>query len=501
MIQDPSAPSRTQNGESRLNSFTAQTRSVSLLASAQYSYDDKYIINAGLRGDGHSRFGPDNRYGLFPSVSLRWRVSGEKFMQRFDKYFDDLSLRASYGQSGNAPKRDYSYFSQYNTYAWSYLGQAGVYPSNMELQSLKWETIQGTNIGINMSMFKRRITMDVEFYKNRTKDMFYPGLQISSFTGFDRVDMNVGTMDNQGFELSLNTIPYKTKKLQVDVNFNIARNVNIIREISEYYPTDKGDITANGQYKTFMQVDNPFGSFYGFKYLGVYKDLESTIAKDATGKPIVGPNGQTVYMKFNYPSISYDFKPGDAIYEDINHDGNINYQDIVYLGNSNPKLTGGFGSAVTYKSAWKLTAFFNYRYQFDVVNGTKMNTTNMYSYDNQSTAVLRRWRREGDETDIPRALFRSGYNWLGSDRYVEDASFIRFRSLTLRYTVPKKIVDKIKFKNLSAYVTGENLFTWTGYTGQDPEVNVRGSDPFRVAIDNSYTPPVKTVTIGITASF
>lgn len=500
ILQDPSSPSRTQNAESRLVASQAQTRSVGLLVNAQYGFKDKYLFNAGLRGDGNSRFGPAHRYGLFPSISARWRISGEKFMEKL-KYVDELSLRASYGQSGNAPRRDYSYFSTYNTFNWTYLGLAGVYPSNMELQDLRWETIIGQNVGINLSLFNRRVTMDVEFYKNRTKDMFYQGLQISSFTGFDRVDMNVGTMDNQGFELGLNTIPYKTKNWEVGFNFNIARNQNMIREISEFYPTDKGDITANGQYKTYMQVDNPFGSFYGFKYLGVYKDLASTIATDGSGKPIIGPNGQTIYMKFNYPSIGYTFQPGDAMYEDVNHDGNINYQDIVYLGNGNPSFTGGFGPSVTYKQQWKLTAFFNYRYKYDVVNGTKMLTSNMYSFDNQSTAVLRRWRKEGDVTDMPRALYRSGYNWLGSDRYVEDASFLRFRTITLRYTAGKKFVDKLKVKNLSAYITVENLFTWTNYTGQDPEVTMRGSDPFRVAVDYSFTPPVRSFTLGLTASF
>ncbi|MEO8404736.1 MAG: TonB-dependent receptor, partial [Chitinophagaceae bacterium] len=413
----------------------------------------------------------------------------------------DLSLRMSYGHSGNAPKRDYSYFSQYTTYPWTYLGMAGVFPSNMELRDLRWETIIGQNLGVNVSMFKKRVTLDVEFYKNRTKDMFFSGLQISSFSGFDKVDMNVGTMDNQGFELGLNTVPYRSKNWQVDFNFNIARNVNIIREISEFYPTEKGNINANGEYKTYMQVNNPFGSFYGFKYMGVYKDRDATIAKDAKGTPIIGPNGQIVYMKFNYPSIGYTFQPGDAMYADINHDGNINYQDIVYLGNGNPLFTGGFGASVTYKGQWKLTAFFNYRYKYDVINGTKINTTSMYSFDNQSTAVLRRWRKEGDVTDIPRALYRTGYNSLGSDRYVEDASFLRFRTITLRYTAPKKFVEKLKIKNMSAYLTVENLFTWTGYTGQDPEVSMRGSDPFRVAADYSFTPPSKAFTIGITASF
>lgn len=500
-LQDPSSPSRTQNSETRLSSNVGQTRSIGLLANAQYSYSDKYIFNVGLRGDGNSRFGPANRYGLFPSASLRWRISDEKFMKYVNKNIDDLSFRASYGQSGNAPRRDYSYINTYNTFAWTYLGDAGVYPTNMELSNLKWETIIGQNAGINLSMFQRRITVDAEFYVNRTKEMFFPGLQISSINGFNSVDMNVGTMDNQGFELGIGITPYKTKKLQVDFNFNIARNINMIREISDLYPRDKGDITANGQYKTFMQVNNPFGSFYGFKYKGVYKDMASTVATDPSGKSIVGPTGQTIYMKFNYPSIGYTFQPGDAMYEDINHDGNINYQDIVYLGNSIPKYTGGFGPSVTLNGVWKISAFFNYRYDYDLVNGTKINTTNMYGFDNQSTATLRRWRKEGDVTDIPRAMYRTGYNWLGSNRYVEDASFLRFRTATIRYTAPKKLVQKLKIKNLSGYVSVENLLTLTNYTGQDPEVTVRGSDPFRVAIDYSYTPPVKTITIGLTASF
>jgi TonB-linked SusC/RagA family outer membrane protein len=501
VLQDPSSASRTQNGESRLTATTGQTRSVGLLFNAQYGYKDRYIINAGVRGDGNSRFGPTNRYALFPSASIRWRISDEKFMKRFQKNIDDLSFRASYGQSGNSPKKDYTYINTYNTFSWTYLGQAGVYPANMQLSDLKWETIIGQNAGVNLSMFKRRFTVDAEFYVNRTKNMFFPGLQIASINGFSSVDMNVGTMDNQGFELGLGVTPFKNKTWQVDFNFNIARNINMIREISDLYPLDKGDITANGQYKTFLQVNNPFGSFYGFKYKGVYKDLASTIATDAGGKNIVGPTGQTIYMKFNYPSIGYTFQPGDAMYEDINHDGNINYQDIVYLGNSNPKFTGGFGTSVTFKGQWKFTAFFNYRYKVDLVNGTKILTTNMYGFDNQSTAVLRRWKKEGDVTDIPRALYRTGYNWLGSDNYVEDGSFLRFRTATIRYTAPKKFVQKLKVKNLSGYVTIENLFTWTNYTGQDPEASVRGSDPFRVAIDNSYTPPVKTFTVGVTASF
>jgi TonB-linked SusC/RagA family outer membrane protein len=500
LLVDPSNSSRTQNQELNALSILNQTRSIGAVLVGQYEFQDKYIFNASIRGDGNSRFGPNYRYGLFPSVSARWRISGEKFMTNVKKV-DDLSLRVSYGQSGEAPRFDYTFFNRYATFNWTYLGQSGVFPANMELENLKWQTIHGTNIGGNLSMFKGRVRMDMEWYRNRTEDLYFNNLQIASFTGYNTVNLNVGTLDNQGWELAVWTTPVKKKNWSLGFDFNISRNENIIREISEFYPSSRGDVTKLGDYLRLLQVDNPFGSFYGYRYKGVYKDQESTIAKGENGKPIIGPNGQTVYMRFNYPNIDYVFQPGDAIYEDINNDGNINYQDVVYLGNSNPLFSGGFGPSFTWKNVLKISAFFNFRYKYDVINGTEINTTNMFFFDNQSTAVLRRWRKEGDETDIPRAVIGGGYNWLGSDRYVEDASFIRFRTLTVRYTLDRKSISKLKMKSLSFFVTGENLMTFTRYTGQDPEIVATGSDPFRIAYDFSMTPPPRIFTLGIVASF
>jgi TonB-linked SusC/RagA family outer membrane protein len=502
LLQDPSAASRTQNQDLSVAAGNTQTRTVGLLVNAQYGYNqNRYIINVGLRGDGSSRFGPSHRYGLFPSVSTRWRISAEKFMKQF-KFVNDLSFRASYGQSGNSPKYDYSFYNNYSSYGWSYQGQSGVYPSSMELSNLKWEVIHGTNVGINLIAFKSRINIDFEVYRNRTKDLLFYGLQIPTFTGYSSVDMNVGMMDNQGWELNIMSTPYKSKDWQVDFNFNISQNQNIIREISPFYPAQSGDLTVNGSYKTFLQINNPFGSIYGYRYKGVYKDQNATIATDTKGQQILGPNGQAVQMRFNYPTTDYLFQPGDAKYEDINHDGNINYQDVVYLGNSNPKFSGGFGPTITYKRNLKISAFFNFRYGYEVVNGTKMTTTNMYGFNNQSTAVLRRWRNPGDVTDIPRAVWNAGYNWLGSDRYVEDASFLRFRSISVRYTFDNKLAQKLKLKNLSTYFTAENLLTFTKYTGQDPEVAPRGvTGPFTVVTDNTTTPPAMLFTLGITTSF
>lgn len=499
LLTDPSDPSRTQNTELKLNTGIGESRSVGALISAQYKYVDKYIVNVGLRADGSSKFGPNNRYGYFPSVSARWRISGENFMQKF-KFIDDLSLRLSYGQSGKAPRYDYMYFNVYGNFPSNYLGLPGVYPANIELSNLKWETVTGKNIGFNLDMFKGKVHVDVDLYQNRTTDLLLENLQISSVSGFNDLDLNYGKLDNQGWELGINATAYKSKNLTIDFGFNIARNVNIIREISEYFPSEEGFSDRNGSFKRFLRVNNPYGSFYGYKFKGVYTDKDATIALDKDGSKILGPNGQPVYMRFNYPATDYVFQEGDARYEDINHDGNIDARDVVYLGNSSPKFTGGFGPTFNIKNRLRISAFFSYRLGYEVINQTDMLTTNMAGYDNQSTAVLSRWRNTGDVTNMPRAIYGTGYNWLGSDRYVEDASFLRFRSATVSYSLGKGILDKIKLADLRIYVTGENFFTLTRYRGQDPEVNM-SKGVFGIALDNSKTPPTQRLTFGLSTRF
>ncbi|MFI8379445.1 SusC/RagA family TonB-linked outer membrane protein [Leeuwenhoekiella sp. NPDC079379] len=501
LLTDPSIPSRTQNSELRLYTNNSQSRSVAALVSAQYSLLDRYILNVGVRGDGNSKFSADNRYSLFPSISTRWRVSGEPFMESFD-FLDDLSLRASYGQSGGTPRYDYRYFNIYGNFDTEYLGLNGVYPQNIQLDNLRSETLTGKNLGLNLQLFNKKVILDVDVYQNRTTNLLFENLSISSVSGYGSVsDQNVGTIDNQGWEVGLYTTPYKSDKWQVDFNFNISQNQNIIREISEFFPSESGNIDRNGEFKRFLQIDNPFGSFYGYRFKGVYTDLEATKARDANNNVIIGPNGQEVFMRFNFPSTDYVFQPGDAIYEDINKDGNIDSRDVVYLGNSNPKFTGGFGPTITFNDQFKLLMFFTYRLNYDIINGTDMRTTNLYSYDNQSTAVLSRWRNPGDETNIPRAIYRGGYNWLGSDRYVEDASFLRFRSATFSYSFAKPLLRKMKIDDLRVFLTADNLLTFTNYRGQDPEVSRRGGDPFEIAIDYSRTPPTRRFTIGIQTRF
>jgi hypothetical protein len=382
------------------------------------------------------------------------------------------------------------------------MGQPAIYSKSIELANKKWETTIQKNIGINAILFNNRINIDIDFYQKRTKDLFFKDLKIPTSSGFTKIGMNGGTMDNQGFEINILTtiVDSRAHDLRIDFNFNFARNNNIIRKISELYPTEKGVTTKNGEYLSRLQIDNPVGSFYGYRFLGVYPDEESTIARDADGNQITDVNSNPVIMSFNYPNTIYQFQPGDAMYEDINHDGNIDAYDIVYLGDANPLFNGGFGFIAHYKG-FTLNTTFHYRYGFDIINKVRMDTENMYGYDNQSKAVLRRWRNLGDDTDIPRAVINGGFNYLGSNRFVEDGSFVRLKYMNLTYSLPGNILEKLKVKQTKVGFTFKNLFTWTRYSGQDPEVSPKSDDVFQIGYDKARTPRPREISINFSVTF
>lgn len=502
MLQDPSIDSRVYPSGSIASGFS-QSRQLSMYANVNYTYLDRYIIYGSLRTDGDSKFGKNYRWGLFPALSGRYRISGEKFMKGIS-WLDDLSLRASWGLNGNPPRSNYMFYSQYNNYDWGYIGNTATYPASISLDNLHWEITSQSNFGVNFVGFDERVNMEFELYRKTTVDGIGSSALPSS-SGFGSATMNLNTIENRGWEFNIQSTPYRSKDWKVDINFNVARSQNFLRKLSEYATTESGTWQSNGSYLERRELNQPFGSFYGYQYDGVYLNTQQTIATDKQGNPIytMGPSGEMlpVHMLFNYPSIGYVFQPGDARYVDINKDGNINLQDVVYLGDFNPLFTGGFGPTIRYKSI-SLSSWFHFRYGNDIINMTRMNMEKMYNFDNQSKAVLRRFTvpfEPGTESEapanlLPRALYQAGYNWLGSDRFVEDGSFLRWKTATLRYSLPRRIAEALGVEDMNMWLTMQNLYVWTNYTGQDPEVGGNG-------MDNSRTPRPYQFTMGLKVGF
>ncbi|MCM1107703.1 MAG: SusC/RagA family TonB-linked outer membrane protein [Clostridium sp.] len=492
-----------------------QWRSMAYLARAHYAYKERYIVDATIRRDGSTQFGEKNRWGTFPAVSGKWLITEESFMESSAKWLNMLGLRFGWGVTGNQPGREYLHFSRYNG-SWStgsnnYIDMPTIKPVSLKLSNLKWERSSSYNVGLDVGLFNNKVTMEANVYYRRTEDLLFADQAIPSSTGYSTISyINAGTMDNKGWEINLNTNNLvKVGKFSFDVNVNLANNVNSIVKL-EPSVLDSYNGTFdynNGTYLTRIQEGNAFGSIYGFKYKGVYRwdkyepgrEGMSPYALDAAGNVIKDNNGEPIPMYFAYNTTSaVRFHGGDAIYEDINHDGTIDELDIVYLGNSTPKLTGGFGFTARYKN-FTLNTFFNFRYGNKIINKARMNAENMYANDNQSVAVNYRWRQDGDENGmLSRALYQDGRNWLGSDRYVEDGSFLRWKQLTLIYNMPVNLIKRAGFRQLSFNLTLNNMLTFTKYTGVDPEVdwNNRG-----ICEDNSKTPRSKYFTFGVTVGF
>jgi len=489
-------------GDKHLNSFGAsysQFRSMGMFVTGNYKYKDKYILMLGAKFEGNSKFSKEARWGLFPTTSFAWRISEEPFM-KWIKFIDDLKIRGSWGQSGNSPRGNYLYFNTYSAGSdISYLSLQGVKPTGVELTSLKWETIDQINLGFSFFAINNRLNIEFDAYRKTTLDLYLENSGIPSSTGFSSINQNNGEMVNQGLELMVDYTIIKNKDFELSVNFNSSKNQNIVIELPENYSLEHGDMLNNGEYKIKVQKGKPLGGFYGYRYLGVYTNDEDAYVRDQYGEYIMSTDGVTPMTMIHGGSAGREFEGGDAKYWDRNYDGVINELDIDYLGDLNPAIMGGAGFRIKYKN-FIFNTFFHYKVGQKVINQTKINTENMYGYDNQSLATNWRWRRDGDSTFMPRALYNEGYNWLGSDRFVEDGSFIRLKSASISYIVPKKLCTKLALKDIKVYATAYNLFTWTNYSGQDPDV-APPSSPSQLPKDNSRTPPSKRIMFGVNISF
>ncbi|MBN2765247.1 MAG: SusC/RagA family TonB-linked outer membrane protein [Paludibacteraceae bacterium] len=486
-----------------------QGRWMAYMFMGHYVLFDKYVADITIRRDGSTKFGDDRKWGTFPGVSFAWNVADEDFMNFSNDWLSTLKFRPSWGITGNQPGGEYLFYSLYSAYS-SYVDVPTIRPENIQLTDLRWEKVSSFNYGVDFGFLDDKYTMDFNYYSKRTEDMLFRDLAIPSTAGYGYLSyQNAGIMDNVGWELNMNANKIiRAGDFSMGVSLNFSNYVNTIIDLKQSIldSYNKDFDYSNGSYLTRIQENNSFGSIYGFRHKGVYQYNEyepgregiSPFALDENRDIIRDAVGDPVRMTFAAgESAEYKFKGGDAIYEDINHDGNINELDIVYLGNSNPYFNGGLTLRFNYK---RLSAniFSNFRVGNKIVNRARMLAENMYSNNNQAASVNWRWRKDGDITPIPRALYQSGYNWLGSDRYVEDGSFFRVKNLQVNYMFDPVKVKPFGINSLSLYLTINNLLTFTNYSGVDPEV---GYGSLGVSTDNSQTPRSRSFTAGVSISF
>lgn len=536
--QSPTLPAEISN----MSTSNGEWRSMAGVFSTHLSYKGRYNADFTVRADGTTRFGDNNKWGYFPGMSVRWNISDEPWMKWSRKVLSMLAFRPSWGVNGRTPSSEYLQYAKYA--AGSQYGNGNtLLPSTrvdgLQLSDLKWEKTTSWNMGANLGLFDDMIEADFNYYYKKTKDLLNPGVAISSQTGYTTLAWkNIGSMENKGWEFNITAKKFiKAGKFSMDASFNIAQNFNKITEMDQTVLdgiNEDWSADSRGKYFKRIQVGNALGSIFGLRHKGVYQysydylenlrrqgyvmdgnekimirdnnDLvdylnnrflpagkTAPIALNRDGKVITGADGKPLRMTYNSKDggETYKFDGGDVIYEDVNHDGTINSLDMVYLGNSNPKFSGGFGFTFRYGN-WSLRTNFVYRTGFKVVNFARMGVEKMYDTTNQSTAVNWRWRKNGDVTEIPRALYNYGYNWLGSDRYVEDASFLRFSYVSLSYDVPKKFLKSVGLNTLRFDLSGQNIFVWSKYSGTDPE---HANNGWNFASDSSQTPRSKSFTL------
>lgn len=490
------------------SSYAEDDKLFSLFARANYSYKGRYLFSASIRRDGSSKFGPENVFGYFPAGALSWKINQESFMKDL-KAISDLRLRVSYGSSGNNRIANYAALGTFvsSTYPLSDQLISSVYQTNLANPFLKWETVVQGNVGIDLGLFKQRLTLTAEVYDNRSKDLLYNS-RIPASSGFPLQLQNIGETSSRGLEFTLNSVNVQKKDFTWNTNFNIAFNRTEVLKLN-------GDETSlnvtswNSSLADYiLQVGQPVGMMYGYLTDGLYQvsdfDYNPTTAV-YTLKPGVVNNGTAV-------------RPGFGKYRDLSGpngvpDGLINDFDRTIIGNANPKFTGGINNTFNYKGI-DLSVFLDFVYGNDIYNANIANNWNPANDYTSSLAFQKdRWTEvdgQGNLVTSPVALaalnqgrnripLPSGTTRPVNDLVIEDGSFLRLNNISLGYSLPKQWLSAVKISRARIYFTAYNLLVFTKYSGYDPEVSVGPSGLTRGLDFNAY-PRGKSFVAGLNLS-
>lgn len=490
----------------------------SFFGRAFYSYDDRYLLTATIRRDGSSKFAAGNKWGWFPSASLAWRVSEESWLEGVED-ITNLKLRAGWGSTGNQNVSDFAYMSllSYKTTPWG----TGVLTGNTANPELTWETTDSYNVGLDVALFENRIEFIADVYYKKTRNLLLQ-LPLPAFLGSSGPGAasnpwgNVGSLENKGVELTLNTVNVSKGDFYWGSNFIFSLNRNKVLALDTansaiektYQPSSNNFIV------TKTAVGQPIGQFWGYKVIGRFDQASDFYYRDADGnvQQVALPEGNTISESGTWI--------GDYRYADLNEDGVINNEDMTYIGNPEPKFTYGIGNSFSWKG-FDLNIFFNGSYGNQALNLTRYRIEDPRVNNNVLKSALNYAKVEVIDPALPDNDYRNlrvvnpestsmpalqstdaNANFTRiSDLLIEDASYIRLQNISLGYTFPSKWMKKAKISNLRLYANIQNVYTWSKYKGLDPEIGAMYGDALMTGVDYGRYPSPRIYTMGVNISF
>ena len=524
---------------SRPPSYENENRLVSFFGRANYGYDNKYLLSVSMRADGSSKFGPDNKWSYFPSGSIAWRISNEKFY-KWNNIANDVKLRLSYGEAGNNRIQDFLYLQQFTSGSQYWINDqlvSAYVPNALANADLVWEKIVSRNFGLDASFLNNRLQFTLDVYKNTTKDLLV-SVPVPTSSGYSKQIQNVGSTENRGVEMQLNATAVQRRNFSWTANFNISFNKNKILSLGQFqksYLENSGWGFSNTPADYIVRRGDPVGQMWGFVTDGYYKldDFDY----DPTTKRYTLKTG----VANNFGITSTLAQPGALKFRDIagapdstgkltGPDGKIDDNDKTVIGNAQPKFFGGLNQQFTYKN-FDLSIFINYSIGGDIYNANKLEFTSGYTGNANLLAIMNdRWRvTDANGNILQRVVTISGTQYVVGESKevlaaanannpslwfpstastsftlhswaVEDASFVRINNITLGYTLPANLVKKVKLDRARFYFTVNNLAVITKYSGYDPEVSARRGNPVTPGVDYSAYPRSRTFLLGVNLS-
>jgi TonB-linked SusC/RagA family outer membrane protein len=450
----------------------------SYMGRANYSYKNKYLLTASVRTDGSSHL--TEKYSTFPSVAAGWNLSNETFLQD-SRLFSELKLRASWGKTGNQAVGPYSTIAQINTggqhpnYYFDGTTPSVATPLGSPVSpSLKWETTEQVDIGLDASFLDNRLTFTADVYKKNISDLLY-NYQAPFYMGGGSYARNIGTIENKGLELSLKAIPVNTNGITWNSYFTISFNRNKVVDLGGLNNVTVNNIGSAQTGASMLRVGRPLGEFYGYQYLGTWKSSEATEA------------------------ALFGRKPGDPKYTDVDGNNVYNSNDLMVIGNGTPKYSFGFINDVTYKN-------FTLSFMFQGTRGNQIYSQTLaylwggqgQAYNATTAEALNIWTPE-HETDNP-SFSTAGKNYINSSRYVYDGSYIKLKNISLSYNIPSSLLSKVKLRNLEIYGSAQNILWITKYPGYDPEVS-NSTNAITQGLEMGVIPNPRTYTMGLRVGF